>query len=228
MLPTEPSVGKRDERSANGNEDIMASSERTETDAAAAASASFVGPGQEGRESNRSQTSETSVGLSGRDLVEFRCVRNAAYHEDREMHYARMHRVLMFLVVVVGTASIGASLAQENKIATIGTAVAVLAGLVDLLWNIDGMARLHSSLRRRCFDLLARLEANESVDGVRAEFVRIIADEPPAMHAVNALAFNAAVDALGRPKSQKYELAFWKILLRHWRRFKPNEFPTVG
>jgi hypothetical protein len=207
----------------------MASSERTATDAPSASSAaSVIGSGQEGRQPDRSQASEAPVGLSSRDIVEFRCVRNAAYHEDREMHYARMHRFLMFVVVVVGTASIGASLAQENKVATIGTAAAVLAGLVDLLWNVDGMARLHSSLRRRCYDLLARLEANEPVDGVRSEYVRIIADEPPAMHAVNALAFNAAVDALGRPRSQKYKLVLWKIWLRHWLRFQANEFPTVG
>ena len=99
---------------------------------------------QEGRGSYRSETIKESEGLSDRALVEFRCIRNAAYHEDREMHYARIHRFLMFIVVAVGTASIGASLVKENKYATIGTAIAVLAGLFDLLWNIDGMARLHS------------------------------------------------------------------------------------
>ncbi len=181
---------------------------------------------QEGRGSDRPEAAQE--GLGGRELVEFRCTRNAAYHEDREMHFARIHRLLMFIVVVVGTGAAGASLVQENKYATIGTAIAVFAGLVDLLWNIDGMARLHSSLRRRCYDLLARLEANEPLEAIRAEYVRIIADEPPALHAVNALAFNAAIDALGRSPEQKYKLGFWQALLRHWFRFQPNEFPIVG
>jgi hypothetical protein len=193
-----------------------------------AAAGAVVGPNQEGRGSDRSKATPESEGLTGRALVEFRCIRNAAYHEDREMHYARIHRFLMFIVVAVGTASIGASLALDSRYANAGTAVAVLAGLVDLLWNVDGMARLHSSLRRRCYDLLARLEANEQLEGIRAEFIRIIADEPPAMNAVNALAFNAAVDALGRPPEQKYKLGFWASLLRHWLRFQPNEFRTVG
>jgi len=48
------------------------------------------------------------------------------------------------------------------------------------------------------------------------------------MHAVNALAFNAAVDALGRPKEQKYLLKWWQVMIRHIWRFRPNEFPTVG
>jgi hypothetical protein len=167
-------------------------------------------------------------GLSGADLVRFSCIRNAAYHEDREHHFALMHRVFMFIVVAVGTASIGASLVKENKWATAGTAVAVLAGLFDLLWDVDGMARLHSSLRRRCYDLLARLEASEPIESIKAEFIRTVADEPPAFNAVDALAFNRAVDAMGRPKEQKYRLEPWQIFFRHWRRFRPNEFPEVG
>lgn len=164
--------------------------------------------------------------MTEKERIEFRCVRNAAYHEDLEAFYAGWHRKFMFVVVAVGTASIGASLALDSPYANVGTAVAVLSGLIDLLWDVDGMARRHSSLRRRCYDLLARLEANEKLEGIRAEFIRVIADEPPAMHAVNALAFNAAIDAMGRPPGQKYKLAFWQYWLRHYWRFQPNEFAT--
>lgn len=202
-------------------------SEQTKPAATAAAPAPAAGSNQEGP-ADRPEAASQAVRLTGADLMRFGCIRNATYHEDREMHYASVHRFLMFIVVAVGTASIGASLVQDNLFATAGTAAAVLAGLIDLLWNVDGMARLHSSLRRRCYDLLARLEAKESLDGLNAEFLRIIADEPPAMHAVNALAFNAASDAMGRPKARKYKLGFWAMLLRHWWRFRPNEFPELG
>jgi hypothetical protein len=49
----------------------------------------------------------------------------------------------MFLVVALGTASIGGTLATDSKWATAGTAIAVLADLLDPLWNVDGNARLH-------------------------------------------------------------------------------------
>ena len=207
-------------------------SERRQAEASAlastaAATASSAGAGSAEEISDRSEAADQAR-LNGRELLEFRAIRNAAYHEDRERHYGAFHRFLMFIVVAVGTASIGASLSTENAWATAGTAVAVLAGLVDLLWNVDGLARLHSSLRRRSYDLLARLEAGESLNTIKPEYIRIIADEPPAMHAVNALAFNAAVDAMGRPKEQKYQLDRWQSLFRHWVRFRPNEFPTVG
>jgi hypothetical protein len=177
------------------------------------------------------ETTEPQVpdhgGLSGRPLFEFECVRNAAYHEDREHHYAVAHRFLMFIVIAVGTVSVGASMAHDSKLATYGTLVAVLAGLIDVVWNVDGLAREHSILRRRCYDLLARMVAGEPLIALQAGYTRIIADEPPAMQAANALAFNAAVDALGRPLGQKYVLAWWQRLIRHWWRFQPNQFPTI-
>jgi len=169
----------------------------------------------------------TSDVLTGLGLMQFRCIRNAAYHEDREHFYAFAHRVLMFIVVALGTLSIGASLAHENIWASLGTLIAVLAGLIDIVWNVDGLARQHSTLRRRCYDLLARMEYGEPIKALQAEYTRMIADEPPAMHAVNALAFNAAVDALGRPREQKYVLRPWQVFFRHLWRFRPNEFPTV-
>ncbi len=171
---------------------------------------------------NRSQTPE----MTPVELAKFKCIRNAAYHEDWERFYARCHRILMSIVVIVGTFAIGSSLTAENLLATYGTAIAVLAGLIDVLWNIDGLARLHSDLRRRSYDLLARLEAGEPIERIGVDFIRLVAAEPPPMHAVNALAFNAAVDALGRPPGQKYVLKTWQRWLRHWYPFRPNQFPT--
>ena len=177
-------------------------------------------------DTDRPEATETQS-MTPIELAKFKCIRNAAYHEDWERFYERWHKVLMAVVVIVGTFSIGSSLTSENYLATIGTAVAVLAGLIDILWDVDGLARLHSDLRRRSYDLLARLEAGEPVQRIEVEFIRIVAEEPPPMHAANALAFNAAVDALGRPPEQKYVLKPWQRRIRHWYPFRPNEFPTI-
>jgi hypothetical protein len=169
------------------------------------------GPDPQGRPAAGPQTPEGE--MTERQRIEFRCVRNAAYHEDFEYHYARAHRVLMFVVVAVGTFAAGMSLAtwlsqtHDSIYPVLGTSGAVLAGLIDLVWDVDGRARLHASLRRKCFDLLARLRAGESEDNIDAELIRTYADEPPTKHAVNALAFNAAVDAMGRPGWQKYRVS---------------------
>ena len=174
--------------------------------------------------SSRPEAAETQ--MTPLERAKFKCVRNAAYHADWERFYGRWHKILMFFVVAFGTAAIGSTATTDNWLATAGTAVAVFAGLVDILWDVDGRARLHSDLRRRSFDLLARLEGGEDVQRIEVEFVRLVAEEPPPMHAVNALAFNSAVDALGRPPGQKYVLTPSQRRMRHWREFRPNQFPT--
>ena len=78
------------------------------------------------------------------------------------------------------------------------------------------------------FDLLARCETAKDCAALDAEMIRIYADEPPTKHGVNAVAYNAAVGAMGRPQGRKYDLKPWQILLRHWWPFRANEFPTLA
>ena len=163
--------------------------------------------------------------MSEEELIKFSCLRNAAYHEDFERFYARAHKFLMFLVVALGATALGVAVVQDSKFGLVFTFFATIAALVDLLWDVDGMARLHASLRRRCYDLLARLESGEPPDKLSVEFLRLVTDEPPPMYAVNALAFNTAVEATGRPAAQKYVLKPWHVLLRHWLSFSERDFP---
>jgi hypothetical protein len=132
----------------------------------------------------------------------------------------------MFVVVLSGTAAFGAIVRQGSALASFFAFVATAAGVADLVFDLDGRARLHNSLKRRCYDLLARLDLKEEPDHLRAALTRMYSDEPPTMHAVNSIAFNAAVDAMGRPPEQKYLLQPWQILLRHWWPFRANEFST--
>jgi hypothetical protein len=46
------------------------------------------------------------------------------------------------------------------------------------------------------------------------------------MYAVDALAFNRAVDAMDRPKGQKYVMSAWDVFIRNVWRFRPNQFET--
>jgi hypothetical protein len=177
--------------------------------------------------SDRPEAAEGSQGLTEAEKIQFSLLRNATYHEDRASFFAFSHRLFMFLVVAFGTGSFGASLTGGDErwhlAITVCAAIATLAGLVDLLWNVDGNARDHTRLR----DLAARLEASESPALLRSELLRMVGEEPPAMYAVDALAFNRAVDAMGRPPGQKYFLKNWQVALRNWWRFRPNEFPTL-
>jgi hypothetical protein len=180
--------------------------------------------------SDRLETAQGSQELTEAGKVQFSLTRNATYHEDRASFFAWAHRFLMFLIVALGTGAFGASLTGGDErwhlVITVCTGIATLAGLIDLLWNVDGNARDHTRLRARCYDLLARLEANESPALIRQEFLRLVGEEPPAMYAVDALAFNRAVDAMDRPKGQKYVMSSWDVFIRNVWRFRLNQFQT--
>jgi hypothetical protein len=180
--------------------------------------------------SDRLEAAQESQGLTEAGKVQFSLTRNATYHEDRASFFAWAHRFFMFLIIALGTGAFGASLTGGDErwhlFITICAGIATLAGLIDLLWNVDGNARDHTRLRSRCYDLLARLDANEPPALIRQEFLRLVGEEPPAMYAVDALAFNRAVDAMDRPKGQKYVMSAWDVFIRNVWRFRPNQFET--
>jgi hypothetical protein len=184
------------------------------------------GPAPEGAASG-AETSQAAVTMTGAERTQFECIKNAAYHDDRERHFARLHKFIMFVVVLSGTAAFGAIVGKEGVLASAFALLSTAAGVADLVFDLDGRARLHASLKRRCYDLLARAGLGEDSRAINAAVTRMYADEPPTMHSVNSVAFNAAVDALGRPAGQKYVLKPWQSVSRHWWPFRANEFPTI-
>jgi hypothetical protein len=117
--------------------------------ASTAAAASRAGAGDEAPTAGPA----AAVGISDRDSLYIECLRVTRYHEDRERYFARWHKFAMFVVVVSGTATF----ANWASLPWIG-AVVTLAGLLDLVFDVSGKARLHASLRRRVYDIMAQME----------------------------------------------------------------------
>jgi hypothetical protein len=120
----------------------------------------------------------------------------------------------MFVVVLGGAATF----APLEKYWIAASAITI-AGLIDLVFDVSGRARLHASLRRRIYDILAESQ-DEGSDLVklRKRAIDVYADEPPCMHAVNALAHNSAMTAFEHPE---------RLLMRitPWQRFSRNVYP---
>jgi hypothetical protein len=107
--------------------------------------------------------------------------------------------------------------------------VVTLTGLLDLVFDVSGKARLHASLRRRVYDLLARAEdPARTVDSLREHAVRTYADEPPCMHAANMIAYNGAMESMHRPGGLHYKIEWYHRLFRHVWPFVSTNFSTYG
>lgn len=138
--------------------------------------------------------------IPDRENIRFNALRNALYHSTRRRSLERINRVFNFLVVILGTAVISDALGQlPIPRYTLGTAIAAV-GALQLVFDFGRQARDHQVLQRDYYSLLADIEASpEADDAVCAEWqsrmIRITADEPPVLRALDAKAYNDALDA---------------------------------
>jgi hypothetical protein len=190
--------------------------------AAAATAAATARTGTDKAAASGAAAAEAGSPLDERTEFKIECVKNARYHEDREAFFSRLHKATMLVAVLGGTASF-AFVKQFKFFAGLVT----IAGVVDLVFDVSGKARLHASLRRRVYDVLAQIEdPTRGLAGLKEQAVRIYADEPPCMHAVNALAYNAAMQAFDRPEKYQFPISNWHRALRHWWPFTADDFKT--
>jgi hypothetical protein len=82
----------------------------------------------------------------------------------------------------------------------------------QLVFDFGGLAKVHEFLQRRLYEILGELEAADPNDerAVRkwsAKLLAITADEPMTMRALDAIAYNKALDALVSPAEKARALA---------------------
>lgn len=130
----------------------------------------------------------------------------------------------MFVAVASGTATFA-----WLKAAPYFAGLITLSGLLDLVFDVSGKARLHASLRRRVYDLLAQAEdPSRTVEALREQAVRIYADEPPCMYAANLIAYNGAMEFMQRPHVHLYKIEWHQRFFRRWFSFASTKFQTYG
>lgn len=135
------------------------------------------------------------------DNIRFNVLRNALYHTARRRHYEALSRWLNLIVILLGAAAIATPLGGIGIGSVwIGAAVA-LVGALQLVFDFGRQARDHQGLQRDYYRLLAEIETTTDPDTSliarwRGDMIRITADEPPVLRAIDAKAYNDALDAL--------------------------------
>jgi hypothetical protein len=132
--------------------------------------------------------------------IRFNVLRNALYHSARRRSLERWNRIFNFAVVLLGAAAFGEALRHVGLgPQIIGAALAVI-GALQLVLDFGRQARDHQVLQRDYYGLLADIE--ETPDPTPAQIaawqgrmIRITADEPPTLRALDAKAYNDALAA---------------------------------
>lgn len=169
-----------------------------------------------------------------RENIRFNTLRNALYHTARRRVLERTNRLFNFLVVVLGASAVGDVLAVFGiERAWVGMAIAVI-GALQLVFDFGRQARDHQALQRDYFALLADIEAETSPDAEKcaewySRMIRITADEPPVLRALDAKAYNDAIDATDiHDAGQRLVIPLWHRLLGSFVGFEGHRYLTVG
>jgi hypothetical protein len=127
------------------------------------------------------------------DLMRFELMRSAFYHDMCQTRLGRTHRLLTFVMVLLGSGAIAGFGAQCPIVGQVAGALVAVIGAASLVWGFGEAAVSHSDLRRRFYGLLADLEAGGDLNDLTARMTMIYADEPP----INARINDAAHDRAG-------------------------------
>lgn len=161
-----------------------------------------------------------------RDTIRLNVLRNALYHSARYRSLERTNRFFNFLIVLLGASAMG-SLTGSLGISPVwvGGGVAAL-GALQLVFDFGHAARDHQVLQRDYYWLLADIEAalnpsDEQLAAFQAKMIRITGDEPPTLRAIDARAYNDAIDGSGLFDRDEQLVIPWSHSLVGW--LKPFE-----
>ena len=202
-------------------------SEPTETVSAAAAAPTGAAAASAGECAGR----EGQPAGNTAEALTFDLLQNAAYHADRLAHFTRLHRGVSFVSIVLGTGAVVGGLAKCPALAAAAGILVAVASALDLALDLRGQARSHERLRERVFSLMADIDEADGdparLRTIRAALTRTYGEEAADMCVVNALAYNAAIQATHRnvDTNDLIPLGFVKRHLRHWARW-PGDYLT--
>jgi len=173
------------------------------------------------------------------DVVRFDALRNALYHTARVRWYSGWNRLFNFIILFLGTAAAADAAklfplaVSDNSFARAVGCLTAAVGALQLVIDFGGSARTHESLARRYYELMAEIEETplrpreETVRAWRGKLIRITADEPPTLRALDSIAYNEAADALGWAHDDRLIVPWHQRIRRHISAFKAHRYETL-
>ena len=163
--------------------------------------------------------------------LRFDATRSALYHMSREGMFSTLHKLVMFVVTFSGTGAAFNVLQNGDQYLSIGASLlAAFVATLDLVYDFNGKARLHSTLKQQYYNILSELEicadGKSEISMLRSRMIKIYADEPPKLWALDAIAWNRTYTAL-YPKTAKSDLlqvTWWQRLVSHFWAFSAGKF----
>jgi hypothetical protein len=163
----------------------------------------------------------------------FDALRNALYHTERRNFLDLLNRSINFLVIVLGAGVVGKAAGSAHLNSDWLELSVVFVATGQLVFDFGTRAREHEFLQRRYYELLAEIEADAGNDPDLArkwssKLLTISGEEPMTMRALDAVAYNKALDAVcDDPEIQeryRQHVGWWQYLMRNIFAFHGENF----
>ena len=142
--------------------------------------------------------------------IRYPCMMNMEYHAAREAWLDLVHRWLMFAVIVAGAV---AFVDVWHPMHWIGPIISVLAGSLDLTFDLSNRARSHARFRERYGEIMASARQDpENRVALQAKLDQLSGEEEPPYHVVLALCAERAQIAVYRDSDLTLRLGWWRRL----------------
>lgn len=168
-----------------------------------------------------------SVQISG---VKFDALRNAIYHTARRNYLDLLNRLLNFVVVILGAGVVIKAIGADEFSKPWLEIGVLLAATAQLTFDFGAKARTHEFLQKKYFEMISEMETEIELDERKwyAKLYAVAADEPMPMRALDAMAYNAALDAMTsdlkiRDENRVY-IPFYQRRLRHVLAFHAHQY----
>jgi hypothetical protein len=167
----------------------------------------------------------------------FDALRNAIYHTQRASFLQLVNRSLNFMVIVLGTAVVAKIATRSPSFSYSLEIGVVVVATAQLVFDFGGRACVHAFLQKRYYELLAEMETG-AIDTAKAKekwsakLLTIAADEPVTLRALDAIAYNQALDAWTSDpevlRQCRVPVTYWQRRLRNIRTYHDVQFqPAV-
>ena len=148
--------------------------------------------------------------------------RSIRYHNRRTRFFDRLHTVSTFISALAGTATVASALGEVGRIWIISAALVVTVfSVLDLVVGSARLARLHSDLARRYFELEkamneVALPTEQDMIRLTNERLDIEKDEPPPLKNLDSICHNELLRAMGYDRSKEVKIEWYQRLFANF------------
>lgn len=174
------------------------------------------------REGEPDTASDAEAAPPALNQIRYPCLTNMDYHAAREGWLDQLHRWLMFAVIIAGAAAFS-DIWEPMRV--VGPVIAVLAGALDLTFDLSNRARTHAMFRRQYADILAAATREPEKLGVlQCKLDELNGEEEPPFTAQLCLsAMRAQQQTYGEVRDPCRPGLYYR-LQKNFRRFSGHDF----